>query len=375
MALFGSKEEETKYRYAIVGLGWIAQEAILPSFKDMHHSTLAALVTDDREKAKELGEKYRVPHIVDYEGYDGLLRSGNIDAVYITLPNNMHKDFTIRAAQAGIHVLCEKPMADNVAECEAMIEACQRNGVKLMIAYRLHFEPSNLNAIERVQAGELGEPRIFDSVFSQQTPAGNIRLKKSTGGGPLMDLGIYQINAARYLFREEPVQVTGVGANGGDPRFSEVHEMATGVLRFPHDRLAVFTCSLGAASTDSYRVIGTEGELVLKPSFEYGEKPKMTLTIDGKQKETTFETTDQFGGEIEYFSRCILEDKEPEPSGYEGLADIRVIEGLLQSMRENRPIDLPAYARTVRPSEVQKIEKAPVKYEKKFVHAASASGQ
>lgn len=374
MSLFGGKEDEKKFRYAVVGLGWIAQETILPSFKHMHHSTLSALVTGDPEKARDLTEKYGVSQNVDYEGYDALLRSGDIDVVYITLPNNMHKDFTVRAAQAGIHVLCEKPMADNVAECEEMIHACERNGVKLMIAYRLHFEPANLNAVERVQLGELGEPRIFNSVLCQQTPAGNIRLKREMGGGPLMDLGIYQINAARYLFREEPLQVTAVGANNGDPRFDEVHEMVSGILRFPRDRLATFTCSFGAASADSYRVIGTGGDLLLKPSFEYGEKPKMTLSVDGKEQEIIFHITDQFGGEIEYFSRCILEDKEPEPSGYEGLADIRIIQALLESMRVGHSVDLAPYTRNARPGETQKVEKAPVKYEKKLVHAQAASG-
>src|SRR5579875_3564445 len=128
-----------KIRYAIVGLGWIAQEVILPGFDGAKKSTLAAFVTGDPKKAAELGKKYDVSQILPYEDYDALLRSGSIDAVYITLPNHMHKDYTLRAAQAGIHVLCEKPMADTVAECEEMIQATDRNHVKLMIAYRLHF--------------------------------------------------------------------------------------------------------------------------------------------------------------------------------------------------------------------------------------------
>src|SRR5579875_3331902 len=373
MALFGN--EEKKIRYAVVGLGWIAQETVLPGFKGAKHSQLTAFVTDDTEKAKELGDKYDVSEVVDYNGYETLLRSGSIDADYIALPNNMHKDFTVRAAQAGIHVLCEKPMADSVAECEEMIRAAEQNKVKLMIAYRLHFEPSNLSAIERVQAGVVGEPRIFSSVFSQLTPAGNIRLKKEMGGGPLMDLGVYQINAARYLFRDEPIEVTGVGANSGDPRFREVHEMATGVLRFPNDRLAVFTCSFGAAASDSYQLVGTKGEMHLKPSYEYGKKPQMTLTVDGKEQETTFEKTDQFGGEIDYFSRCVLENKEPEPSGYEGLADIRIVEALLQSMRSGQTVKLSPYSKQARPSEHQKMEKDFIKPEKDLVNAESASGE
>lgn len=364
-----------KVRYAIVGLGWIAQETVLPSFKSMKHSELAALVTDDPEKARELSSKYKVSTVVDYNGYDELLRSGNIEVAYIAVPNHLHKDFTVRTARAGVHVLCEKPMADNVAECEQMIRACEENGVKLMIAYRLHFEPSNLNVIERIKNGEIGQPKIFSSVFSQQTPEGNTRLKKAEGGGPLMDLGVYQINAARYLFQDEPAEVTAVGANTGDPRFTEVHELATGILRFPGDRMAVFTCSFGASSTDSYQVVGTTGELVLKPSFEYGEKPKLTLKIERKQKEHTFDTTDQFGGEIEYFSDCILNGKDPEPSGYEGLADIRVVEALLKSMRSGQPVKLEPYHKSKRPSEDQVVDKPPVKYEKNLVNAESASGE
>lgn len=366
---------EGKVRYALVGLGWIAQEVILPGFKNTGNSELVAFVTDDPEKAEELGKKYDVSQTVAYDGYEDLLRSGGIDAVYITLPNNMHRDYTVRAAQAGIHVLCEKPMADTTAECEEMIRAAEANNVKLMIAYRLHFEPANLKAIETLQKGTIGEPRIFSSVFSQQVPEGNIRLKKEMGGGPLMDMGVYPINASRYLFRDEPIEVTGIGANGGEPRFNEVHEMTTGVLRFPGDRLAVLTCSFGAAPADAYQVVGTKGELWLKPAFDYHEKLKLTVKVDGKEKNSSFGKVDQFGGEIEYFSRCILDNQEPEPSGYEGLADIRIVQALLESIRSGHPVALEKFEKKTRPGEQQKMKKSAVKPRKDLVHAQSASGQ
>ncbi len=375
MAAPGNEKNSGKIRYAVVGLGWIAQEVILPGFKNTKNSELVAFVTDDAEKAKELGEQYDVSQTVDYDGYDALLRSGSIDAVYITLPNNMHWDYTIRAAQAGIHVLCEKPMADSVAECEEMIRAADANNVKLMIAYRLHFEPANLKAIETIQDGTIGEARIFNSVFTQQVPEGNIRLKKELGGGPLMDMGVYPINAARYLFRDEPLEVTGVGANNGDSRFSEVHEMVTAVLRFPGERLATLTCSFGAAPADAYQVVGTKGELWLKPAFDYHEKLNMILKLDGKEKKRSFGKVDQFGGEIEYFSRCVLENREPEPSGAEGLADVRIVQALLESMRTETPVKLEPFEKRLRPGEQQKMEKSPVKPRKDFVHAQSASGQ
>jgi predicted dehydrogenase len=374
MALFGGDKVDSKtVRYAVVGLGWIAQEVVLPAFKHAKNSELMALVTDDPVKAEELGKKYQVSQTMGYGGYDGLLRSGFIDAVYIALPNNMHKDYAVRAARAGIHVLCEKPMADSVAECEEMIQAAETNEIRLMIAYRLHFEPANLKAIEMIKDGEIGEPRVFSSVFSQQVAEGNVRLKKGLGGGPLMDMGVYQINGSRYLFQDEPIEVIGAGANSGDPRFSEVHEMATGILHFPGDRLAVFTCSFGAATADAYQVVGTKGELWLEPAFDYHADSKLRIEMDGKERESSFDKVDQFGAEIEYFSECILNRVEPEPSGYEGLADIRVVEALLQSMRSGRPVKLTPFEKDRRPGEQQKIEKSPIKPQK-LVHAESAGG-
>jgi predicted dehydrogenase len=374
MALFaGSKIDSKAIRYAVVGLVWIAQEVVLPAFKQAKNSELAALVTDDPVKAEELGKKYQVSQTMGYAGYDGLLRSGFIDAVYIALPNNMHRDYTVRAARAGIHVLCEKPMADSVAECEEMIQAAEGNDIRLMVAYRLHFEPANLKAIEMIKDGEIGEPRIFSSVFSQQVAEGNVRLKKDLGGGPLMDMGVYQINGSRYLFQDEPIEVIGVGANSGDPRFSEVHEMATGILRFPGDRLAAFTCSFGAGPADAYQVVGTKGELWLEPAFDYHADYKLRIKVDGKEKESSFDKVDQFGAEIEYFSECILNRADPEPSGYEGLADVRVVEALLQSMRSGHPVKVAPFEKRRRPGEQQKIEKSPIKPQK-LVRAESASG-
>ena len=373
MPLFGTgKDGSKKVRYAVVGLGWISQEVVLPAFKNTKNSELVAFVTDDPEKAKELGKKYDVSQTIEYEAYDDLLRGGSIDAVYIGLPNSMHKDYTVRAAQAGVHVLCEKPMADNVTECEEMIRVAEEKGVKLMIAYRLHFEPANLKAIATIQNGDIGDPKIFSSVFSQQVVEGNVRLKKDLGGGPLMDLGVYPINAARYIFRDEPIEVVGAGANTGDPRFKEVHETATGILRFPGDRMAVLTCSFGAAAADAYQVVGTKGELWLQPGFDFEEQLKMKLKIEGKEKETSFDKVDQFGAEIEYFSQCVLDNVEPEPSGYEGLADVRIVQALLESMRSGRPVKLGPFEKKSRPDERQKFEKSPVKAGK-LVHAEAPS--
>ena len=179
----------------------------LPFPHSQEHSEVTALASGDPVKLKSLARKYQIAHTYSYEQYADCLASGAIDAVYIALPNHMHRAYAEAAARAGIHILCEKPMAFEEAECEAMIAEAERAKVKLMIAYRLHFERGNLRAIQVVNSGKIGEPRIFTSSFSQQVRPGNSRLKKDIGGGPVYDLGVYCINAARYLFRAEPEEV------------------------------------------------------------------------------------------------------------------------------------------------------------------------
>jgi predicted dehydrogenase len=352
---------KTKVRYAVVGLGYIAQAAVLPAFAHAkENSELVALVSGDAIKLKKLARKYKVSKTYNYEQYADCLATGEVNAVYITLPNNMHRAYTEGAAQAGVHVLCEKPMAVSDKECEAMIEATSRADVKLMIAYRLHFEKGNLSAIEALQKGAIGEPRIFHSAFCQQVTAGNSRLKGELGGGPLYDIGVYCINAARYLFRAEPEAVFAVGASGKDTRFSEVEEMFAAILRFPDERLASFTCSFGAADRSSYEVIGTKGVLRMDPAYEMVGDLKCEITIDGRVQKTRYPKRDQFGPELAYFSNCVLEDSEPEPGGREGLADVRIINALLESRKMNRSVTLSAVEAGERPSQDQEIHKPPV---------------
>jgi predicted dehydrogenase len=368
--------KNSKIRYAVVGLGWIAQESVLPGFRNAtKNSELVALVTDDPEKARKVSKEYDVARTVSYDGYDELLSNGSIDAVFIALPNNLHADFTIRAARAGVHVLCEKPMARSVEECQRMTLACEEHGVKLMIAYRLHFEPGTLKAIEIVNGGEIGEPRFFSSVFGQQVPEGNIRLEKALDGGPLMDVGVYCINAARYLFRSEPEELVAIGATiKNDPRFEEIHEMASAILRFPGERLASFTSSLGSASVDSYTVVGTKGDLRVSPGYGYHDERELIRTVGDKERKETFKRVDQFGAELVYFSQCILDDKTPEPGGLEGTADIRVIEAILKSIRSGQAVRLAHLGATRYPGEDQKIELPPVK-PAKIVNAESPSAK
>lgn len=370
-----SASNQRKIRYAVVGLGWFAQASALPAFAHAENSELVALVSDDPTKREELAKQYNIQRTYSYEEYNDCLVSGEIDAVYIALPNHLHCEYTVKAANAAIHVLCEKPMAVTEDDCEAMIKATTDNGVKLMIAYRLHLEEANLQAIETVRSGQIGEPRIFNSVFTQQVETGNIRVRKVVGGGTLDDIGIYCINAARYLFQDEPIEVFAVSANKGEQRFSEVEEMTSSILRFPNERLATFTCSFGAAKVSTYHIVGTKGDLRVDPGYVTEGELKHYLTVNGETQERTFASHDQLAAEFTYFSDCILQDKDPEPSGMEGLNDVRIIRALYDSIETGKPVPIKNLDRHQRPTSAQTIERPPVEKKPELINAADPSGK
>ncbi len=365
--------KERKVRYAVIGLGYISQIAVLPAFAHAReNSELVALVSDDKTKLKSLARKYKVADTYRYETYADCLESGNVDAVYIALPNHMHRAYTEAAARAGVHILCEKPMAPTEQDCEAMIAAADRGKVKLMIAYRLHFEEGNLSAIATLPKKKIGDPRIFSSNFCQQVAAGNSRLKAESKGGPLFDIGVYCINAARNLFRAEPTEVVSFTASSSDKRFSEIQEMASALMRFPDERLATFTASFGAADRSTFEVTGTKGVLKMDPAYEMVGDLKTELIIGERVKKSTYSKRDQFAPELSYFSDCILKGREPEPGGLEGLADVRIINALLESQKSGRAVKLQTLDVGKRPGVDQEMRKPPVA-KPELVHAQAPS--
>ena len=373
----GARPSRGTVGYAVVGLGYIAQAAILPAFAHAkRNSRLVALVSGEARKRRALGRRYGVGAVYDYEDFEECLARPDVDAVYVALPNAMHRDFAVAAARAGKHVLCEKPLAVTAGECAEMIDAAARNGVRLMTAYRLHFERANLEAVEIVRSGRIGEPRAFHSVFAMQVDDDNIRLAPpDRGGGPLYDIGIYCINAARYLFRAEPSEVFAAEASIGDRRFAHSPEMVSAVMRFPVERLATFTCSFGAADVGWYEVVGTKGRLRLEPGYEYAEPLVLHLEAGGRRLTRRFAKRDQFAPELLYFSDCVLRGEEPEPSGREGLADVRVIRALLESSRTGRTVALDEdFERHRRPTLALETRRPPVPAVPPLVGASSPSG-
>jgi glucose-fructose oxidoreductase len=365
------KSPDRVVRYAVVGLGYISQAAVLPAFRHAReNSRLVALVSGDPVKRRQLGQKYGVA-TYPYEEYDSLLKDGGVDAVYIALPNDQHRDYTLRAARRGVHVLCEKPLAVTESECKAMIAACRRHRVKLMTAYRLHFERATLRALRTTRGGMLGEPRLFVSSFTMKVEGPNIRVDASKGGGTLYDIGVYCINAARHLFGAEPAQVFAATAG----KHGTVEESASCVLEFPSERLATFCVSFGTDKTSEYRVVATKGSLRADPAYELASGLELHITRAGKKRTIKYKKRDQFAPELVYFSSCILKGLDPEPSGEEGLADVRVIRALYRSARRARPVRLaaPTARRRREPTMRQEITKPAVRMPR-LVHASPPGG-
>ena len=362
---------QSPVRYAVVGAGWISQAAFLPGVAQSGNSVVTALVTGDEAKATVLADRYGIEHVHGYADYDQLLAAGDIDAIYLALPNDMHRQYALPALQRGIHVLLEKPMATSEADCEAMIEAARNGNAKLMIAYRLHFEPATLAAIELVRAGKLGRIRAFSAMFSQSVAPSNHRASHGYWAGPVSDMGVYPINAVRNLFGEEPVEVSACGVRDPDLPFN-FDDTVSVTLRFADHRVAQFVVSYSGANIDQYRILGTKGDLEVSPGFMFGVGLKYRATIDGKTHEQAFDATDQFGGELQYFSDCILNNREPEPNGEEGLADMRVLAAIERALESGQPQNLGPFQRQGR-METAQVRKLPPVPAPELVDAAEPS--
>ena len=365
-------KDDNKVRYAVVGAGWIAQAVFMPGVEAAGNSVLTALVTGDPEKAAQLGTKYKLEKTYSYEQYDQMLADRVADAVYIATPNWDHESYAIRALEAGVHVLLEKPVEISVERAEKILAAADKareRGVRCMIAYRLHFEPGTLDVVKRVRAGEIGEPVFFSSQFSQHVASTNHRAQHGFDAGPVPDMGPYPINAVRNLFGDEPIEVMAFGARTPAAGL-ELDDTVAVLLRFPRNRLAQFTVSYGASAIGSYQIAGTKGAIEMNPAYTFEGALEQKRTIEGeKPKHESFKATDQFAGETRYFSRCILEARDPEPDAEEGLFDVRIIEAVKRALVSGKAQQLPPKSRRRRIEPDEQLEKIATRKQPELVHA------
>jgi len=338
-----------KVRYGVVGLGDISQRAMMPGIAHTGNSELTALISSDPEKLRVLGDRYGVDHLYSYDQFPDLLASGQVDALYIGTPNWRHAEFAVPALEAGIHVLCEKPLEVSADACRAMMAAAERGGAKLMTAYRLHFEPATLDAIRRIRAGELGRLTAFTSCFGQMVDPANHRATNAMRAGPLFDMAPYPINAIRYLFGGEPLEVvSAIGTRHAEAGLGDLDDTIAVTLRMPDDALAQFTVSYYANGIDSFIVAGTEGSIHMSPGYLFNTALEQNRTVGEKKSHEAFKATDQFGGQMKYFSDCILEDRAVEPDGEEGLADLLVIEAIVRALETRGSVPVERLERTRR---------------------------
>jgi predicted dehydrogenase len=326
---------QKKTRYAVIGLGRIADH-FLPGAGATTNSQITALVSGHRDKAERIAAQYGVPSgsIYNYENFDEIAHNPNVDAVYVALPNSMHAEYTIRAAKAGKHVLCEKPMSINVAEAEQMIAACKAANVKLMIAYRCHYEPTNLKAIRMIREGNLGQVQAIESSFGFNMGPNEWRTnKKLAGGGPLFDVGIYSLNACRYLTGEEPEHISAYASTiDHDARFREVEENTSWTMRFPSGIVASCATTYGANMPGYYHVYGSKGWLQVDNAFVYEGLRLRAEYGDTKLDELNpARDPSHFQAEAEHFSHCVQNNLEPQSPGEEGLRDMKYITQIYHS--------------------------------------------
>ena len=335
---------DKKLGWAVVGLGSLAMHEILPAFAKCEKSKVTALVSGHPDKANKLAQQYGVnpKNIYNYQNYDSIKDNPEVDVIYIVLPNGMHAEYAIRGFQAGKHVLTEKPMANTPVECQKMIDAGRKAGKKLMVAYRCRYEPYNKEAIRIARSGELGPTQVILANNGWRvTNPDQWRMKKDlAGGGSMMDIGIYALQAARYLSGEEPTEVNAfIYTTPNDPRFTEVEENINFQLRFPSGILANCTSSYGYDAQSHYRVIGTTGWLEMEPATIYRDL-SMRVHKNGVTEEKRLPVVDHFAVEMDHMSECVAQNKEPLTPGEEGLRDLKIMMAVYKAASTGKTVKL-----------------------------------
>jgi predicted dehydrogenase len=335
---------EKRVGYAIIGIGKLTAKELLPAFRGSRFSKLAALVSDERDKALEFALAHGLTEndVYSYDDFERLGERDDVQAVYIVLPNSLHRQFAQRAAKLGKHVLCEKPLATNIEDAEAMVAACVEAKVLLMTAYRCQYTPQHWAARDLVQNGELGFVGLVQAINTQLEDDPDVwRLKRDlAGGGALPDIGLYCLNTVRFLLAEEPDEVFAHQfSTPDDPRFLEVEESVTWTMRFPSGTLATCSTSYNAARTNHLSVHGDRAWLRMDPAFAY-QGLSLEVVNEHKREALIMDEQDQFALEIDHFSSCILEKRQPFTPGEEGLQDQRIMAAIYRSAREGRPVGL-----------------------------------
>ncbi len=329
--------------YAVVGLGFISETSVLPAFRHSRKCKLAALVSHDPKRSRQLGAKFGLgaKACYSYDNYDQCLSNPDVDAVFVASINSEHAEQTIRAANAGKHVLCEKPLGNTVEECRQMIAACRKNNVRLMTAYRKYYEPGSVALKKLITDGKLGRLRHIFSTYTEIVDPNKVRWQLSrnlAGGGSLMDIGVYCVNTMRWLAGTNPIDATGRSWTDDPKRFADVEDSIAFQLTHPEGLVCQGTSSYSSRAASFVQVHGDKGWAALNPAFAFEEERRLFGKIQGKWFEQKFKVMDEFVLELDHFADCVRRQRDPKSDGMEGLRDIATIEAIYRSVRENRTV-------------------------------------
>ena len=329
---------QNKLRWGVISTANIGKHMVIPAIQASRNGEMVAVASRDSQKAANFAAELGIPRA--YGSYEELFEAEDIDAIYNPLPNSMHLEWTVKAARAGKHILCEKPLGMDAAECQEMDAAARENGVRLMEAFMYRFHPRIEKVLERVRNGAVGELRFIDSAFTfRLRNPNNIRLNKELGGGALMDVGCYCVNVSRTLAGAEPVEVQAFAswANTG------VDAHLSGTLRFENGLVAHFDSALDMERRESVLVAGTDGYLEVPSSFVPGKADVEFSEYRGRSEKVvhTLAGTDEYQFMVEHFADCVLNDRPLRYPPTEAAANMRVINALYRSARQDgRPVSL-----------------------------------
>lgn len=339
MAARAQESEGKKLGFALVGLGSLSTNQIAPALQKTKHCRLAAIVTGTPAKAKTWSEKYNIAqqNIYNYETFDRIADNPDVDVVYVVLPNAMHAEYTIRAAKARKHVLCEKPMEVSVQKCEEMIDACKKAGVQLAIGYRCQFTPHHLEMIRLAREKTFGAVKLIEASFGFRIGDPNQwRLKHAlAGGGALMDVGIYALQGARYVSGEEPIEISAIETKTDKVKFKEVDESIFWSMRFPSGLLANCGTTYLVNGMNRLYAGAEQGFFQLDPAYSYGGLKGRT-----SKSEMDLPQVDHFATEMDDFATCILNKRPTKVPGEEGLRDVRILTAVYASIKSGKPVKL-----------------------------------
>ncbi len=339
---------DNRIGYAVVGLGHLALEEIIPAIGTCKKSKLVALVSGSPDKLKKVAAQYGVKpeNCYNYQTYDQLKNNHAVDVIYIVLPNALHKEYVIRGAKAGKHILCEKPMSVSAKDCEEMITACNNAKVKLMVAYRIQYQPHNRKLREMVKNNTFGMPKLIESSNCQSNanPAHWRHKKSLAGGGALFDIGLYCLNTNRFVLGEEPAVVFAYQySTPGNPLFTEVEELISWQMRFPSGAVAMCSADYNVHESRRYRVLCEKGWLNIDKAYGYTGQKLNSARAEGeieRQEDIGIAEKNQFAAEMDHFSECIIKNEKPYTPGEEGLQDHIIMEAIYQSAREGKPVKI-----------------------------------